>query len=150
MIFGVSSILIFCTFRCRVDDNSSLAADFVYKNETDYFISYNYMTLDSSDTTELFVIDPHSEKVLEIISEATDKRPSIERCCQGLLHGIQRMWLPILVIFNDTKCILYIVGEGPTTSNFPDAYEAEQLSRVSFRYTYVFREEDYQKAELCK
>ena len=122
-------------------------ASFVYKNETDYLISYNRIL--NSDTSQMFTIAPKSEKVLTFEGGGADKQPTIENCCEGFLESTQGIDAPILVIFENLRCIVYLEGDGSTTTNLLNGYEAEQLTDRSFKFTFTFTEADYQNAVPC-
>ncbi len=143
LLFGISALLL-----CSCRREYRVSADFVYKNETDYKLSYNYIALDSSDTIPLLELEPKSEKIFTIDGEG-DENPNIKTCCEGFLDGIQGHGFPILIIFDDSRCFTYQEGEGPTTSNISN-YEAKSIGDRHFEYTYRFTEDDFLQAKACE
>ncbi len=145
LLIGISILFI---SGCKIDVEPKVLADFIYKNSTNYTVSYSYIALDNSDTINLFTLNPMAEKVFNINGKG-DRNPDIATCCEGFLDGLQGHGFPILITFDDSKCITYTEGEGPTTSNI-SSYEAEVLDDNHFQYTYRFTEDDFLKTEPCK
>ncbi|MCP4458815.1 MAG: hypothetical protein GY816_12450 [Cytophagales bacterium] len=142
------SLFIMLMISCGATEHSVIA-DFIYVNETDYRLSYNYITLDNRDAINLFELAPKSDKIFNIDATGSE-HPKLESCCEGYLDGLQGHGFPILIVFDNSKCITYQEGEGPTTTNILVGYEGWQIAQKHFEFTYRFTEEHYQEAADCK
>lgn len=141
---GISCVFLF-SLSCEKE--YVVKADFIYVNELDVPISYNQLALDNSDTTELFTIEPNSEKVIRVNGEG-DKHPSVNTCCEGFLGDLQGTDFPLLIIFESSQCSRYEEGEGPTTTNI-SAYESREKSENHFEFIYRFTATDFAMADEC-
>jgi len=146
LLIGIKTLLFLILFA-RCENEYVVNADFVYTNETDFRLSYNQIALDTSDTTKLFDIEPNAEVVIKVNGEG-EKRATVENCCGGFLGDIQGTGFPILIVFNESKCITYLEGEGSTTSNIAE-YESKSISNNHFQFTYRFTIEKYNEALDC-
>ena len=135
-IFYVSIVLISLCMSCggeRIDYR--IRVDFKFNNETNAVINYS----------NLFQLNPGEDHIIHIDSEGPDHFDP-ETCCQGVLEGVQGDYSQVHFIVNETNCVSFAEGAGPTEiSNF----DAEVVGDRYFQYTYTITDVDLENIEPC-
>lgn len=148
LLIGISFHLIMSSCEEQDSNIGPLDVTIVYKNETKKTVEYFQYT--ESKNVLMFDIDPFGQEIIEISSEYdTREGLNTSTCCEGTFESFQGRNNRILIEFDNTKCLVFQSGEGPTTQNI-SGYEVVLLSDNEIQYTYTFTEEDYLKAEECQ
>ncbi|MEO9870372.1 MAG: hypothetical protein ABJQ69_03655 [Ekhidna sp.] len=151
LIFGFSLLIL--TQSCAEDaDLRAIDVDIKYINNSAHSIQY-LQPLGDGRVQEVFEIAPQSTHIISERSyEVVDGQDNPEECCLGLFQGFQSKGVgsDILIQFEDQKCLFFEAGTGPTTDNLLNGYTAEIVSDDFFEFTYIFTEDDYNKASTCE
>lgn len=149
LIIGISLNLILVLSSCTKDDvEYKLDADIIYKNESSHTIKYYQYDPINSQKVFVFELIPNAEKKLEIRGSGGNKNDTVDNCCLGILEGFQGNSSILIAYDNETKCLIYSNGEGPTTSNI-SIYESREISDRYYEFIYRFTDAEYNLAENC-
>ena len=147
LTIGINSLFFFFSTSCgETTIDYKVYADIIYKNETAHTIGY--FQYDTNGFQQLiFELEPSSEKKIEI--RESGPNTNITNCCQGIFEDIQGIQGIKISYNNDSKCLIYENGQGPTTSNILNAYESREIEQKFYEFVYTFTEEEYNNATNC-
>lgn len=150
LIIGISVLLVLQLCSCKGQDSNigPLDVTVIYKNETSKGLKYFQST--ETQNFLVFEIEPLGEKVMEIAWEFdTNEGLNPGTCCEGVFESFQGRNNGVLVEFDNSRCLMFESGNGPTTQNI-SGYEATLLSSNKVQYTYTFTDEHYLEAIECE
>lgn len=148
LLIGFNILPLTMLMSCDETTEYRIDGNFIFKNETEYEVSISFMSHDYSDTTEILNIEPNSQSSFTSIAPGR-KKVTLDNCeCDAFLQS--EVWCdhPIILRFNDEKCLSYESQGNPIydLSN----YEQAQTDSYDFEFTYLITEAMYQEAEVCE
>lgn len=149
LLTGISSISLAILISCN-DEGSNIGPldiRITYINETDSKIGY--FQYNNGQIVNVFDIDPLGSYTMNLETEF-DSSNDIDplNCCSGNFEGFQGN-SDILIEFDNTQCLIFESGEGPTTENI-GGYSSTATGSNSIEFSYTITTNDRQKAENCE
>ena len=118
------------------------SANFIYKSNTNTSIKAKFWFKD-----EFLMLNPNDKYEYFIKTETNKKRSEISDFIPPFERGV-------VVVYNNELCDTIEggdsgVGKGESITGIQN-YEAKRINNRNFEFTYIFKEEDYLKADTCE
>ncbi|MBU2913053.1 hypothetical protein [Reichenbachiella agariperforans] len=135
-ILGSSLLIAISLTGCNQQTEYRHQADLVYINHTDETIDYS----------GLAILEPGESYTIENDREGGSKKPSVENCCNEILHDLLLDDTNVY-LKTENHCVKLEKGEGAYGI---DNYQSEKLGSRHFQFTYTFTDEDLSGANPCE